>query len=246
MYADTHGTDRPNIEEQYSSAVNASDLTVHEEKRGPAHLLVAAGLSARGGDRRALDKPSIAMGGALARLQAEWHSVEKPQRHQPKSVRQWIDDLPKVKVGERTLKGVVSNVMGFDKEGARKRHDDQRQQLDTLYEQELQFLSQKLPSRFWVRTRLYAIALYWKLSEPDLIVAEVLRYWLDDTCQTCHGTGDVIISDKVLTCGACEGRNKAQVPRGHEGRRLFALMVESKHAWAQTVTATSRRIHKRR
>jgi hypothetical protein len=255
MFAETHGTDRPGIEEQYSSAVNASDLTVHEEKRGPAHLLVAAGLSARGGDLRAIDKPSVAMGGALARLQAEWHSVEKPVRQQPKSVRQWIDELPKVKTGERVLKGKKVPIMTFDREGARKRHLEERMQLDSLHEQQLKFLAQKLPSRYFVRHRLFLIAILWELSEPEDLVAEVLKYWLSDTCQTCHGTGEIIAGDiiagaiipgeKVLTCPTCEGRAIAQVPRGQQGRRLFAYMEESKHSWAQTVMATARRMRTR-
>ena len=253
MLAETHGNDRPNIEEQYSSAVNASDLTVSEEKRGPAHLLVASGLAARAGEGRAFDKPSVAMGGALARLQAEWHSVEKPARRLPKSVKQWLAELPKVQVGKRIVRGKEVPIMAFDREGAKERHQAERVQLDGLYEQELKFLAQKLPSRYYVRGRLYLIATYWNLPDPEQTVAEVLKYWLNDTCQTCHGTGEIIAGDvigkeivpgeKVLTCPTCEGRTTAPVPGGQHGRSLFAYMEESKHAWAQTVKATSRRIH---
>lgn len=273
MFGDSHG-DRPTnqdhyaspppgIEERYSSAVNASDLTVHEEKRGPAHLLVASGLAAKSDQDaqtnkpRAFDKPSIAMGGALARLQSEWHSVEKPVRQLPKTVRQWVDDLPKVQTGVRMVKGKQVPIMAFDRDGAKSKHQEQRAQLDALYEQELKFLAQKLPSRFWIRGRLFLIAVYWKLPDPEALVAEVLAYWLDDTCRACHGTGEIIAGavtekgeilagEKVLTCPTCEGRKKAQVPHERNGQRLFDYMEESKHAWAQTVAATSRRIHNAR
>lgn len=236
----------PNIAERYSTAVSTSDLTVHEHRTGPAHLLVAAGISARqSGGPVVIDQPTIALGHALARLQAEWHALQKPVQRRPRSVRQWIELLPLVKTGERIVDGAVIPIMGRDREGSKRRHLEEMQQLEALYEMELRHLAQRLPSRYAVRERLFVVAVYWGLEDPDRVVAEALRFWLDPNCPTCHGTGETLSGEKVMTCQACEGRRAAPVPGEVAGRRLLKLMSEAKHAWVQSVQATSRRMRRR-
>lgn len=61
--------DRPGIEEQYSQATASSNLRVEAEKRSPADVLIASGMS------------NSAMGGALMRLRAEYGSDSVPRRN---------------------------------------------------------------------------------------------------------------------------------------------------------------------
>jgi hypothetical protein len=68
MQANTENTERPNIEERYTSATDSSNLRLDDNKGGDADLLIAAGWS-----------PSR-LGAALMRLHSEWDGAEKPQR----------------------------------------------------------------------------------------------------------------------------------------------------------------------
>lgn len=70
MYADTH--DRPNLDEQYIMATNASDLTLDADRTTAVDHLIAAGLV---GNR---------MGSILVHLTGEWASADKPPK--------WSDD----------------------------------------------------------------------------------------------------------------------------------------------------------
>lgn len=61
--------DRVGIEEQYSQAVISSNLRVEADKRGPADVLIASGMS------------KSRIGGALMRLRAEYGSDSVPRRN---------------------------------------------------------------------------------------------------------------------------------------------------------------------
>ena len=61
--------DRAGIEEQYSQATTSSNLRVEAEKRGPADVLIASGMS------------NSRIGGALMRLRAEYGSDSVPRRN---------------------------------------------------------------------------------------------------------------------------------------------------------------------
>lgn len=60
--------DRAGIEEQYSQACTSSNLRVEADKRGPADVLIASGMS------------NSRIGGALMRLRTEYGSDSVPRR----------------------------------------------------------------------------------------------------------------------------------------------------------------------
>ena len=68
----------------------------------------------------------------------------------------------------------------------------------------------------------------------------VLRYWLDQTCGTCHGRkfrlieGTPSLSNKV--CSACGGSGVAQVPHQQEGRRLANYLDQCVHRARQRIS----------
>lgn len=240
--------DRPGLEERYLGAANGRNLTVGENIQGSMRSLIASGIATREDPAKPLrpaGKPTIRLGHALARLQSQWHGIEHPVRKLPKSIRQWMDDLPLKKIGERTVRDssgqeVVKPILTRDRDGARVKHEEERNRLDRIYRMELLFLAQKLPARAQVCEALFLAAVTWGWDDPESGVAEVLQHWLDETCKTCEGTGEVMAGEKVRICGVCEGRQKAPVPRGYEGRRLYALIEESKGLWLQAVKQHAR------
>lgn len=65
MLADTHDTERPGIEEAYTTATNTSDLKVRSERRGDVDIIIAAGWN------------EYRIGGALLRLHTEFDSAAR-------------------------------------------------------------------------------------------------------------------------------------------------------------------------
>ena len=61
--------DRAGVEEQYSQACTSSNLRVEADKRSPADILIASGMS------------NSRIGGALMRLRSEYGSDSVPRRH---------------------------------------------------------------------------------------------------------------------------------------------------------------------
>ena len=61
--------EKAGIEEQYSQACTSSNLRVEADKRSPADILIASGMS------------NSRIGGALMRLRAEYGSDSVPRRH---------------------------------------------------------------------------------------------------------------------------------------------------------------------
>lgn len=224
----------PSLDERYGSATVSSNLRLDENRRGAVNLLIAAGVAARGDQ-----KGSRSLGGALQRLLTEWEQIAKPQRMPVMSLKGWIEALPLVKVGER----LGLPIMGRDKEGARDMRRKQQDMSDSLYEQELLQIAQRLNSRFLVREALYAMAVQWGCDEPEEVVARAIVYWLASKCQNCHGTGSVQAGDKVRTCGHCKGGAEAPVPGEGEGRRMVNYMDLCRVTWLGAFKQAYRGIH---
>lgn len=76
-------------------------------------------------------------------------------------------------------------------------------------------------------------------------VAAVLRYWLDQTCGTCHGrkfrliAGTPSLSNKV--CPACGGSGFAHVPHQQDGRKLANYLDGCVHRARQGIKNRLRR-----
>lgn len=229
----------PSLEERYGSATVSSNLRLDENRRGAVNLLIAAGVASRP-DKDGVVKASRALGGALERLLSEWNQVAKPRRIPVMSLKDWLEVLPLVQVGERM--GVP--VMSRDKAGARAKRFAQQQASDAAYRNELMLLAQKLPSRLLIRQVLFAVALKWGCEEPEDLVASAIVYWLASKCQTCSGTGEVQAGDQVRTCGDCQGGTEAPVPGADAGRALVNFMDESRMAWVGAFKSAYRDIHR--
>jgi hypothetical protein len=230
----------PSLEERYGAATVSSNLRLDENRRGAVNLLIAAGVAARGDL-----KGSRVLGGALQRLLTEWEQVAKPQRMQVMSFKAWIDALPLIKVGERAGKGGEAvPIMGRDKDGARKKRDEQQELSDFVYGKELMLLAQKLPSRFLVRDILFAVATQWGCEEPDEVVAGAIAHWLASKCQNCRGTGSIEMAEKIRTCDKCHGSTQARVPGGDAGHRMVDYMDLCRVTWLGAFKQSYREIHK--
>lgn len=230
----------PSLEERYGAAAGSSNLRLDENRRGAVNLLIAAGVAARGDQ-----KGSRVLGGAVQRLLTEWEQVAKPQRMQVMSLKGWIEALPLIQVGERQDKdGKTVPIMGRDKDGARKKRDEQQKLSDFVYGKELMLLAQKLPSRFLVREILFAMAIQWGCDEPEAVVAGAIAHWLASKCQNCHGTGSVQVGDKVRTCDKCHGSTQARVPGGDAGHRMVDYMDLCRVTWLGAFKQSYREIHK--
>ncbi|SDN51584.1 hypothetical protein [Polaromonas sp. JS666] len=230
----------PSLEERYGAAAGSSNLRLDENRRGAVNLLIAAGVAARGEQ-----KGSRVLGGALQRLLTEWEQVAKPQRMPAMSFKAWIDALPLIKVGEREGRdGEIVPIMGRDKEGARRKRDEQQKQSELMYGKELMLLAQKLPSRFLVREILFAVAVQWGCEEPEEVVAAAIAHWLASKCQNCQGTGSVQAGDKIRTCDKCHGSTQARVPGGDAGHRMVDYMDLCRVTWLGAFKQSYREIHK--
>lgn len=230
----------PSLEERYGAAAASSNLRLDENRPGAVNLLIAAGVAGRGDL-----KGSRVLGGALQRLLTEWERVAKPQRMPVLSLKAWIAELPLVKVGDHQDKdGNTVPTMGRDKEGARRKREEQQNLSDFVYGKELMLLAQKLPSRFLVREILFSLATNWGCEEPEEVVAGAIAYWLASKCQNCQGTGAIAVADKVRTCDKCHGSTQARVPGGDAGHRMVDYMDLCRVTWLGAFKQSYREIHR--
>lgn len=199
------------IEESYTSATAASNLTVKSERRGDADLLIAAAWS------------KSRIGAALLRLHSEWDGAEKPK----KPTNAQIEAL--AATFARDQDGNTAVHIG-DKLTAVRPIVAARWRANEWHQHELRLLFQHLKTLPEVRLQLTMKATIWQMPMPDDVTAAVLRWWLDPTCPACEGRrwqvvpGTGRLSDKP--CPACHGTGVQVVPYGGNGRRLANFMDE--------------------
>lgn len=79
-----------------------------------------------------------------------------------------------------------------------------------------------------VREQVGIKAIQWGIECPHDVAAAVIRWWLSQTCQQCHGTKFETIPGtgrlSARACKACAGTGLAPVPHGQAGRRLANWM----------------------
>lgn len=266
--------EKPGLEETYSRATNATDLTVEADRGGAGDVLIAAGWS------------PTRLGQALLRLHSEWDGVEHPPKPTPESVKALVGTY------QRNLPGV---------ECRPKKPLDAVEALQfarAWYRHELGLLFGKLKEFQSVRDQVAQRALLWGMGRPqdpddqhalgqaealDAVLlarlqgefkavdvtavggieagsralvaledgqreiavraearqseasararekaAAIVRFWLDQTCSTCHGLGQSAIpgtpalSGKL--CRPCGGAGTGAAPHGSDGRRLLNYM----------------------
>lgn len=86
-----------------------------------------------------------------------------------------------------------------------------------------------LPS---ARKKLVALVHRYGLrDDAESTVLKVLIYWLDDTCQHCHGQGYVLVSGTPRLsgkrCKSCRGSGKKTAPGRAEARKLLCAMDQA-------------------
>lgn len=197
--------ERPNVEERYTSAGNATDLTVDAERGGAADVIIAAGWS-----------PSR-LGAALLRLHSEWDASEKPKKMTKEAIEGLALTLPRIEQGRKMVKGEAVVNMVVDMRRANQMAHD-------WHLHELRLLLGKLKTLPAIRYQIALQADQWGMADAQDKAAAVIRYWLDQACGSCHGRkfrlipGTPALSDRP--CLVCHGSGIGHAPYGQDGRKL--------------------------
>jgi len=206
--------DRPNVEETYTEAVSASNLRFETRDGSPigaSGLLIAAAWS-----------PSR-LGAQLMRLHSEWDGCAKPDRPTAELINQLALTVPDALKASRSGPGKVmvdGKLLTREAWASMEAH--------RWYEQELRMLIGRLKTLPDARRELAIQAVKWRIYDPIPTAGAVIKYWLDQTCNTCDGlkwkktAGAPSLSNRV--CHACGGTGIGQPPHGDEGRRLLNYM----------------------
>lgn len=191
-------TDRRTFAESYTVAAGAQDLTVRKswEGVGAVDVIVAAAWS------------RSALGAALLRLCNQWE-VERPPRHEPRSVEDFEDQ-------------------GYTRERAALEHQREADVFSEAQYRQTAALIARLRDLPAVRERLAAHAASLGMTDPDLKAAAVVRFWLDKVCAKCEGRGFELFpgtqrrSDRA--CPSCLGSRFGTIPYGEDGLRLAEFL----------------------
>ena len=192
---------RPNIEELYASAITAGNLKIDTRDGasvGPADVLMAASWS-----------PSL-LGKAMIRLHSEWDSAEKPA----KPTKAFIEALAATHPpSELKVKGKKDPRLAVAQTAANKWH------LSEMFN-----LVGKLKTLPYVRYAVIQKAVRWHIADPEKVVPEIIKYWLDQNCRGCGGLkrrltpGLSALSGRQ--CLVCQASGLGAVPYGEDGKRL--------------------------
>jgi hypothetical protein len=145
------------------------------------------------------------MGAALMRLHSEWDAAAKPLRPTKEAIAALAANADARKSGKEALLEAQSQAF-------------------TWYAREQRLLVGKLKGLPALRRELALRASRWGYQACQDKAAEVIKFWLDQTCGACHGRkwklvpGAPALSSKM--CHVCRGSGLAQTPHGKEGRRL--------------------------
>lgn len=209
----TEDTTKPGLDEKYTAARNSRDLTVGPcelPNRDSDVLAAAAWTQSR-------------LGHALMQLHSEWDAAEKPSR----PTRAQIQSL--VGTYQRAPQGIEAETDDNDKPKVLTLVTA-KSYADNWYRHEMGLLLGKLKTLPAVREGLATEVATWGWADPRTQSAEVLRWWLDQSCHVCHGTkfqfatGTRRLGDRP--CGECHGSGHSRVPHGQQGTKLANWMDE--------------------
>lgn len=202
------------VAERVISACNASSLQVDENTRGHVDTLIAMGWSKH------------QFGTAVLRLSSEYDSVAKPK---PLSHDEMVRLVLTYKADKR-VKRTTKECETLAKIEAAKWHANEK----ALFLPRLK----TLPA---VIQHLTGHAAKWQIQEPQQRATVSIGYWLDQTCDHCHGLKLEVIPDtpvlSEVPCKPCQGTGKKAMPYGQIGRRLVGYLDECSSYAARDVGA---------
>ncbi len=235
----------PCVGERYAGAVSTSNLTAPPEFRPTdAYVLVASGLGRK------------SIGGWLMRLQTEWERTAKPQRAKPPTVAEYVAKLPHIVLREENGR----SVRGPNVEKAKRMHEEAVKAIPQWHDAEIRMLKNRMRDMPQVRdhlcTWLYGEAFVnlrddlaafpdRKAEHPDFakaeaMVAETILYWLDDTCQTCHGKRWQLVPNtnrlSNRKCPACAGTGIQREPKSMTRLLMLDYMRQCVFDWRQSTS----------
>lgn len=194
-------TDTPKFDERYANARNSRNLTVVSSDmphRDTDYLAAAAWSKSR-------------IGHALLQLHSEWDSSEKPIRPTKEQATKIAETLDRIEVSNAQRLDMVA---GWE-------------MANRWYMHEVGILLAKLKTLPKIREALNQQAQSWKWDDP-MLSAEILQWWLDQTCRVCHGTRwQLIAGTNRLSnrpCHGCHGSGIREVPHGQQGRKMANFM----------------------
>jgi hypothetical protein len=229
--------EKPDVSEQYSSAINASNLRVEAERRSQADILMAASWS------------QSRLGGALLRLHSEWDACEHPRRPTPENVEAIANSLKKepheLTLTKRELSPAQrKEVANHDRRDAARRMIEAAATADRWYRHEMALLMGKLKTLPEVRHQLNMQASKWNVPEAESVVSLVLIWWFSKICPACNGVkfqvipGTPTLSAKL--CKRCHGTGESQFPSSSDARKLANHIEMCTNAARQSIR---RRLH---
>lgn len=206
----TEDTTKPTLDEKYTAARNSRDLTVGPSElpnRDSDVLAAAAWTQSR-------------VGHALMQLHSEWDAAEKPAKPRKEAVERIAASIPMIE-GKPDKDGKPTTRLDIVRAW---------EMANQWHHHEMAILLGKLKTLPAVRGEIADQAAKWGWQDPRTQSAEVLRWWLDQTCHACGGTkwkvyeGTTKQSTKV--CGVCKGSGHSEVPHGQHGKKLANWMDE--------------------
>lgn len=218
------------IGERYTSAGNSADLTVDEDHRGDADMLIASGWS------------MSQLGGALLRLHSEWDAAEHPRKPTIELIRHMATQIERDDARAASPRPHPVHAL-----------DRARQQAYAFYFHEVRILMSKLRTLPEARRR----AIAWcqaagvprQGDDPADLVAAVLRRMLDPTCTACFGQQWELVPGtnrhSARACRVCHGTGEQQIPEGQAGRRLLVHLEACLTAHAGSMAGRFRHQHAR-
>lgn len=209
----TEDTTKPGLDERYTAARNSRDLTVASSElpnRDSDVLAAAAWTQSR-------------VGHALMQLHSEWDAAEKPAKPTPAQIKALVGTY------QRAPQGIEPDL----DEGGKPRALTlamAKAYADNWYRHEVGLLLGKLKTLPAVRGEIAAQAATWGWEDPRTQSAEVLRWWLDQTCHACGGTKWEIAQgtnrQSAKACRVCHGAGVTHAPHGQPGKKLANWMDE--------------------
>lgn len=209
-------TDRPTIDERYSTVLETSHLEVVLDRRCDADYVIAAGMA------RSL------LGTALLRLRAEWDAARGEWRHGATHILALLDEA-------RAKERAVSVEAAF---GLRMQAEQ-----EAVTHMALTLIQLKTLASAKAALLSYALrqATLRRFMRPDEDVAKIagraLEAWLDPTCMHCDGRGfnGGFDAPRAL-CTRCGGTGRRPIRLGpsnsdHEFGRFLLAQMDAKTEW---------------